>query len=299
MVRKLGEYFLANPLYAFLAVLVFTTLPLVSIPGGFLAGILVGFVTLCRGFKTGFLVLIGAAIPVIIITLWKPILLYDLVFLRCALIWVLAGIFRLSISWRLILEILTLLGLVVVLTFHLAIGDVSAWWLPKAEMVIKSVLSGQFTDERIQQMIQQLAPIATGLFCAVTILGAWIQLLLARWWQAVISYPGGLRKEFVEIRAGLILASLFTLTLLAALFGMAFAIDLLPVVILPLVIDGLCLLHKWMQYNHKIVYLLAAVYIGIVILPVIMAVILALLGYIDSWYDLRKRYFSQHSKRGV
>ncbi len=297
--RKLGEYFLANPHYAAMAALVCTTLPLVSIPGGFIAALLVGFVTLCRGFKTGLIVLIGAAVPVIIITVWKPFLLYDLVFIRCALIWLLAGIFRITLSWRLILEILTILGIAVILGFHLTLADTAAWWSPKAEMMIKTVLSSQFSDERIQQMIQQIAPIATGLFCAITILGAWVQLLLARWWQAVVFHPGGLTKEFIEIRAGWLLAAVFTLTLVAAMFGLDFAVDLLPVVILPLGIDGLCILHKWMRYNSKIIYLLAAVYIGLIILPVIVAGILALLGYIDTVYDLRKRYFTHQPRKGV
>ncbi len=297
--RKLGEYFLENPYYAALLALVCATLPLISIPGGFIASVLVGFITLCRGFKTGLIVVIGAAIPVIIITVWKPIFLYNLVLLRCILIWLLAGIFRYTLSWRLTLEILTFLGAAVILGFHIALGDTAAWWLPKAEMMIKTVFSSQLADDRIQQMIHQIAPIATGLFCAITIVGVLIQLLLARWWQAAVYHPGGLSKEFNEIRAGWLLAAFFTLTLLAALFGMDLAIDLLPVVILPLVIDGLCILHKWMKHNNKIVYLLAGVYIGLIILPVILAGILALLGYIDTLYDLRKRYFTHQPKKGV
>ena len=139
-------------------------------------------------------------------------------------------------------------------------------------------------------MIAQVVPVATGLFIALLLLGTFCQLLVARWWQATLFHPGGLAKEFVEIRSGLILAVLLTLTIIAALFGMAFAIDLLPVVILPLAIAGLSLGHKWVRQNRKVLYLLVAIYIGLIFLPVVFVAILALAGYADTWCDFR-HYF--------
>jgi hypothetical protein len=223
--------------------------------------------------------------------------------LRCILVWVLALILRSTVSWRLTLETMTILGILTVLGFHLVLEDVPGWWsvtLQRYETFLSSILSGQVTEDRVHEMVTQIIPIATGLFTALMLLGAFCELLLARWWQAALFRPGGLAKEFIEIRAGLILAGILTITVVTALFGVGFAIDLLPVVILPLTISGLSLLHKWVRYNKKIVYLLVMVYIGLIFLPMVLIMVLALAGYVDSGYDFRKRYFTNHlPKKGV
>ncbi len=299
--RKLSEYLLANPLYAMAVALFCALLPLAGIPGGFLAAILVGFVTLCRDSKTGLLVLAGVAIPVLALAVWKQTFFIDLVLVRCAFIWALASILRKWISWRLVLEVMTILGILIVLGFYLFLGDVSAWWsevFSHYEKLLNSMFSGQLTEDKVHEMVVKLIPFATGFFVSLLLAGTALQLFLARWWQAALFNSGGLGREFREIRAGIILASIFTLTLIAALSGFAFAIDLLPVVILPLIIDGLSLLHKWGHHNKKIVYLIVTVYIGFVFLPVFVLIILALAGYIDCCYDLRKRYFNI-PKKGV
>lgn len=301
--RKLSEYLLANPIYAMAAALVCALLPLISVPGGFVAAILVGFVTLCRGGKIGLLVLMGVAIPIFAMALWKRAFLIDLVLLRCMLVWLLATVLRSTVSWRLVIEIMTVLGVVVVLGFHLILEDVPLWWsavLGRYEVFLSTVLGSQISQDNLHEMLLGVIPIATGLFTALLLLGAFCQLVIARWWQAALFRSGGFAKEFVDIRPGMLLAILFTVTAIAALFRLGFAIDLFPVVVLPVAIGGISLLHKWGRYNKKGIYLIAAVYMGLIFLPMVFIVVLALAGYVDSWYDLRKRYFANHlPKKGV
>lgn len=297
--RRLGQYLLANPLHAMAVALLCALLPLLSLPGGFLAGVLIGFVTLCRGFKAGFWILIGVAIPTLAIAIWKHVFFIELGLLRWALVWFLAGVLRVTVSWRLVLEVMTVLGVLTVMGFYLVLNDVPNWWvatLTHYQPLFNEVLSGQVSADKIHQVIAQMAPIASGLFTGLLIFEVFCQLILARWWQASLFRPGGLAKEFVEIRTGVVLAVIATLAVLGAAFGIAFAIDLLPVVILPLAIAGLSLGHKWARYNRKIFYLLAIVYIGIIFLPVVLVAILALAGYIDTWWDLRKHYLTNIPK---
>jgi len=296
-VRRLGQYFLDNPLHAMAAALFFTVLPLVSIPVGFLAAILVGFVTLHRGYKLGLVVLLGVAIPAFAVAIWKQAFVIDFVLIRCLLVWLLASILCTTVSWRLVLEVMTIVGLLAVLGFHLFLEDTVAWWsgiLNHYAAFLNSIVSGQLSEDRMQELVTQAAPIASGLFSALLLSGAFAQLLLARWWQATLFRPGGLAKEFVEIRAGTILAVVLTVTLIVAVMGVDFAIDALPVVILPFAIAGLSLIHKWMRFNKKAVYLVVAVYIGLIFLPILFMSVLALAGYVDSWYNLRKRFFVNH-----
>ena len=107
-----------------------------------------------------------------------------------------------------------------VLGFHLALEDTAAWWsetLVHYESFLNTIFSGQIAEEKIHQMVSEIVPMATGLFSAVILLGVFCQLLAARWWQAALFRPGGLAKEFVEIRPGIILASLFTVTFLGSI----------------------------------------------------------------------------------
>jgi hypothetical protein len=302
-VRKLGQHLLANPAHAMAAAMLFSALPLLALPGGFLAGVLIGFITLCRGYKEGLLVLLGVAIPAVIVTFWKHSFLIDLVLLRCLVVWILAVTLRSTSSWRFVIEIMTLIGLVAVIGFYFAIPDVSAWWknlFGHYQGMFNTLLSGQISEDKVNQMINEMVPVATGIFTGLTLLGAFCQLLFSRWWQATLYRPGGLGKEFVEIRSSSILAILMTIVIVAALFHAAIAIDLLPIVIMPLALAGLCLTHKWVRHNKKIIYLLIAIYIALIFLPIVVIAILALVGYVDSWYDIRKHYLVKIlPKKGV
>ncbi|MBS0351090.1 MAG: hypothetical protein JSR33_07885 [Proteobacteria bacterium] len=302
--RKLGQYLLANPVHAMAAAMLCSVLPLLALPGGFLAGILVGFTTLCRGYKEGLLVLVGVAIPAVMVTFWKHSFLIDLVLLRCLVVWILASVLRATTSWRFVIEIITVIGVIAVIGFYLAIPDVSAWWkalFSHYQGMFNTLVSGQISEDKVSQMINDMAPVATGIFIGLIILlSAFCQSLIARWWQAALYRPGGLGKEFVEIRSGSVLATLMTIVVIAALFHVAIAVDLLPIVIMPLAIAGLCLAHKWVRQNKKIIYLLVAIYIALIFLPVVVISILALAGYVDSWYDIRKHYIVKNlPKKGV
>ncbi len=291
--RKFGQYLLANPLHALVFALFCATLP-ISMPGGFIAAIVVGLVTLSRGYKAGFIVLIGVAIPVVGFAIWQQRILFDLVLIRCILVWLFAGILGKTGIWRLVFEIMTVLGCLVVMGFHLVLTDTSSWWLALIKQYgsyFTSILAEHLNEDKVQQLLAQIAPIATGLFTALVLLGVFCQLLIARWWQASIYRPGGLAKEFVEIRNGPLLAVLLTLIFIAELIGIKIASDLLPVVLLPFMIVGLSILHKWSRVRKEFIFLLVMVYIGLIFLPLLILAILALAGYIDCWYDLRKCFF--------
>lgn len=292
--RKFGQYLLANPLHALVFALFCAILPIVSMPGGFIAAIVVGLVTLSRGYKAGFIVLIGVAIPVVGFSIWQQRILFDLVLIRCILVWLFAGILGKTGSWRLVFEVMTVFGCLVVMGFHLVLTDTASWWLALIKQYgsyFTAILAEHLSEDKVQQLLAQLAPIATGLFTALVLLGVFCQLLIARWWQANIYRPGGLAKEFVEIRNGPLLAILLTLIFIAELIGIKIASDLLPVVLLPFVIVGLSILHKWSRVRKEFIFLLVMVYIGLIFLPLLILAILALAGYIDCWYDLRKRFF--------
>lgn len=292
--RQFGKYLLANPLHALLIALFCALLPFVLIPGGFIAAIVIGLVTLCKGARIGFIILLGVALPVIALNLWKIGSLFDLLLIHCGLVWLLASVLRATGSWRLVLEIMTIIGIMVVIGFHWVLPDVSMWWidlLKKHAANLRAFSGGQITEDKLIATLGKTVSIITGCVSDIVLLGVFTQLLVARWWQAAMFRPGALAKEFFEIRNSPWIAIVLAATVFAALLDQDLALDLLPILIMPFLIEGLSLLHQWARIKKEIVYLLIAAYIGLIFLPLLLITILALAGYIDSWYDLRKRFF--------
>ncbi len=291
--RKLGQYLLANPMRAIIIALVCVILPVISLAGGFIAAILVGFITLCRGYKIGFWVLAGVAIPILGVSFWTQTLIFDFILLPAFLTWILAGVLRKTSSWRLVLELMAAAGLLTILIFHGVISDVTSWWmeiLNHYSTFINSLMSKAPSEEQMQSILTKLAPMSTGVFSVVLLTVVFCELIIARWWQASLFKPGALSKEFNEIRNSPLLAIVCALTILFRFFDWDLAVDFLPIIILPFAVEGLSLFHHWLKYSKSVLYILMIVYLLLIFLPFLMVIILGLVGYVDCWYDLRQRF---------
>lgn len=291
--RKVGELLLASNRNAAIAAFLCTLMPLIKLPGGFFAAIIVALVTLQKGFKAGLIILAWVALPAVSLLFLHRWGVFDVLLVRCLLVWLFAGILGSSAgSWRLILEISALLGFFMVVGLHLFIPDLKAWWSQQLthyfrEMGIAS--AWKLTPEKMNLLINKVAPIATGIVYVVVMMGSLLQLLLARWWQAFLFNPGGLRREFIQIRIGRLLALVAMVVLGGVFLKIDFLMDYTPVMLLPFMVSGLSLLHLFVTLNKSLVFPLILVYIGLLFLPVLVVLLLALAGYVDSWVNLRKK----------
>ncbi len=288
--RKIGEFLLAHNRNAIIVAFVCTLLPLIYLPGGFAAAIIVGLVTLKKGAKDGFWVLVWVALPAICLLFLKRFGVFDILLLRCVLVWLFAIMLRQFSSWRMILEVAVLLGFLVVAGLHLAVPDIKTWWAGHIAAYMKAfdlANAWKLSAAEVQGFIGRLVPFATGVAIVVVFMGTFIQLILARFWYAALFERGLLKKEFSEIRMGQILAVILFLAIVGAFLKMAFAIDFLPVILLPFVVAGLSFLHYWVARNKKLLIPLILIYVGLLMLPYLAVLILALLAFIDSWYDFR------------
>jgi len=245
-VRKIGEFLLANNRNAAIVAFLCTLLPLIKLPGGFLASVIVAFVTLCRGARSGLLVLVWVALPAISLLYLHRFGVFDILLLRCVLVWVFAIVLRRYGSWRLVLELAVLLGFVVIAGLHLFIPDIHGWWMNHLSGYVKDVskvTSWKLSAVETQQLIARLVPIATGVTAFVVLFGTWLLLFLARWWQSALFRVGELKKEFIQIRMSRGLAVILLVGVIGIWMKVALLVDFFPLLLLPFMIAGLSILH--------------------------------------------------------
>lgn len=290
--RKVGEFLLASNKNAAIIAFLCTLLPLIGLPGGFLVSILLGFVTLCRGARSGLIILAWVALPAISLLYLHRFGVFDVLLLRCVLVWVFALVLRKYGSWRLVLESEVLLGFFVILGMHLVLGDVQGWWANHLGTYLgeaSKLTSWKLSAADTQNLIDRLAPVATGVATSVLLFGIWLLLFLARWWQSAIFRPGELRKEFLQLRMSRGLAVILAVSAVGIWLKLSFVIDFFPVLLLPFMLAGLSVLHFLVSIKKGLLLLLILMYVGLLFSPFFIVLLLSSVGYFDTWFDFRKR----------
>lgn len=298
--KKLGEYLLANNMRAAIVALMCALTPLIQLPGGFIAAVIVGLVTLRKGAKAGLFIVAFAALPAISLLISRGFEygLYDTLLIRCTLVWtcVLVWVFALMLrrwnSWTLVLEVMAVIGVIAVLVIHAAVPDIKQDWIAalmhfyKGFAAVSSFI--QIPSGKAADYVKQLAPFATGSAVFLLFFGVFLQLLLARWWQSVIFLPGGFRQEFIQIRVDRIAAIVLAVATVGMYWQAAWLIDLYPVLLLPFMVAGLSIVHHLTGKRKHMIFLLIAMYVALVILHFIAVAVLSLISFIDSWANFRR-----------
>jgi uncharacterized protein YybS (DUF2232 family) len=116
---------------------------------------------------------------------------------------------------------------------------------------------------------------------------------MARWWQALLFNPQGFQKEFHNLRFGKYIA-IFTLFLVAMNFIPVVSIshlsrDGLTVVLFTVyLLQGLAIGHFIIASKN----LNRAWFIALYFVAIFSYLLVAVLGFIDTWFDFRKRFTS-------
>ncbi|MCX7125306.1 MAG: hypothetical protein NTU49_06070, partial [Gammaproteobacteria bacterium] len=173
--NSLGKFLLAKDRNAIVIAFLCALLQIFHFPTGFIAVIIVGLVTLQKGAKSGFWILTWVALPTISLLALRHVGLFDLLFLRCIVLWLLAILLRRYQSWGLLLEIVAFVGVICILLLHLRLPNLQQWWAQELSAYIKPVIAESHWHIKITpaEFAARLSPFATGLsafFIAVTVL---------------------------------------------------------------------------------------------------------------------------------
>lgn len=268
----------------------------------------------------------GSVLPSI--TTWSLIGL-GIPILSNVLTWVFAVMLRKQASWSQILQVAALAGVLTVSVIHLAYPDIMDWWgmklqeyyaevpasvLKDAQAVTKAVKSNPQTVDEVTSAANELTNklanskaevakltniykyYATGVGIALVLFYALMQLAVARWWQAIVFNPGGLKRELHNIRLSHLAGVLFILSLILAYLENSVVLDIMPILYALFVAAGLSLIH----YLFGLMSSSVSSWIGLVVFYIVfiismftvpaIAILVGLLALVDIWWDVRKRF---------
>ena len=291
----LAQFIMRNPLSAALVAASCAVLSLLLPPLLLLSGATVALVSLRKGAQQGALTIalasigtgvlaylsIGAALPVIWLALlhWLPLL-------------VLAVVLRATVSLAFTLQYAALLGSAAVLGFYLILGDPAAWWINIVDATLSELQQADFVRdplllEQLREIIEAWAPLLPGQIVSSLLLSLVLALLLGRWWQSLLYYPGGFQQEMHSLRLGHPLALGMVLLLgLSLALGWPILINLALVVGLICTVYGIALVHALVALAGLSKIWLVLFYL---LLFIVLSQLVLVLALVDAWVDFRSR----------
>ena len=260
-------------------------LPLISSLAGLIGLAVVGLVALRKGLQEGLLVLVGALIgPFLVVqsTIYLATIVAPFVGIALA-----AEVLRLTRSWP--KTLLVIAGLSAL--FWLMLDTVLATGELKLQLIQQfDVLAGEGSENPLLAMFGQYSEADwVAVLGIATSLELLIGLLLARWWQAMLYNPGGLRIELHGLRFSRLQAvAIVGLILFCSIMGEQYQLWV-NVLALPLLVAGISLVHWFIGRRGLATQTLILFYIGLVVVMPLFAPMLVVIAFTDSIVDLRYR----------
>lgn len=274
--------------------------PPLSSPLAYLGTAVLGLVTLRLGGLEGLRVLAGGLAALAVLGLLAGGVSVPLV-VSAALLWLpmlpLALLLRVSRSLALTLQIAAVSGVLLVVIAHAALGDPEQWWLPRLQAALAPAFKQHGLDAA--RYVPELARWMTAMSVAALVFGVLLSLFLARGWQAGLYNPGGFGAEFRALRLGrrfalatALIGAVAALPIRGAV--VTIAADALLALLLVYLLQGLALVHALV--HTRVVRpparrgWLGAVYVVLLFAAPNIVPLLAMMGWVDAWVDMRKRW---------
>lgn len=295
LLRRFTQFVLQARLQAMAIAFVLACIPLVGVT---ISVLIAGLVTLRKGSFEGALVFIAATLPSVYF-MHSSVILLGIMLASNVLMWVFAVVLREYNNWNFILELAILIGVLFISGVHIFNPDIQVWWQAQLMAYFKTLsmmdvfggagLSPKDMQIQMTALVNQYAVYATGLVVACVFFNSLLQLVLARWWQAFMFNPGGLRKELHQIRLSHIAGIVFILGLIFSYFGNNLSLDSMPILYVIFCAAGLSVLHSVVAFTNMAWLLLAFIYVGLILFPQLSIMVVAFIGLLDTWLDFRKR----------
>jgi hypothetical protein len=293
--KWIAAYIMRGRLEAILLASTLAMLSLMLVPLSVFSSGAVALVTLRKGAYEGLAILaissIAAGILATLIQVpYTFILLYVLVLWLP--IWFIAVVLREGRHISLAVEIAVLIGIVGVIGYYLFNADPAAMW----KQVMPRMVPPNAPIENVQQMIGLMAPYMTGIAAAGAVFSMLLGLFLGRWWQAILYNPGGFRQEFlglkVQPRLAFVSIAIIGIAIVSSgvVSQIAWNTTILMFVLYTFI--GTAVLHTVFSRMKIGQFAVPMFYITLFFIPHSLLPV-ALVGFSDTWLDIRKRTLNQ------
>lgn len=297
--KALASYIMRGPMQAAMVVALTSALSLIASPVNLFTAGAVALVTLRNGWRSGLLVMAGgvaaAAAMGFVATQSTPMMTGFVIAVAAVVVpvWLLSVVLRATISLGLTVALATVGGAVLVLTIYAVTGDPQETWRTILDdaFAANAVALGATTEDT-QTIVETFSRLITGVLAAALVTSTIVGLFLGRWWQSLLYHPGGFREEFCKLALGRGLAAIAGVLVVGAVFlsGVpgALASDLTWVVGVVYAFVGVAIFHHVAAAKGWGNGPIFAFYVAMLIPHV--AVLLAVIAWVDTWLDFRKRF---------
>lgn len=281
------------------------------------AMVIQGLVTLRQGMQKGFIVTVGGASLGAVLGFVAFGFITEVSFesLASSLLWVLslalpfwliAGLLRRTVSLALTMQIMTLFFMMLFIASFIA--DISIFpdyfrvaIIETARNLVSNIAEAQQTANLDAELvlttekIENITSFLVNLFEIISIYSMYtIFLISARAWQSALFMPGGFKKDFVQLKAGYLITTIFVCFWLLILIkpGTNLTYALLGAELICaiwLFIIGLSYVH-WLIYSFNLSIGILVFFYLLLVLPIVSSIVvfmLIIIGLIDGFYDLR------------
>jgi len=283
--------------YAILCAAVLSIMPFAS----WLSVAIVAFVALRKGAKPGFEVLFPAAVVhsvplMVLVPVGSALINTAVAYLPC---YIAALGLRKAANWQAVASIFLVQAFTVFLLIQLLLPNFAVEQFVQFKKMLSYYPEYQQFIENSTQGVSSLD--MAQLFLGVQILSvgvsALMSLLFARFVQAKLFVPGGLKAELVEFRGGRLAFFILIGVSIASYYEYAFAINLLPLTLSYFLLAGFNLVcfvlaRKWRVKAMVLLLLL------IMFQPTLMLFTYILFGLLDSLFNFRL-YLPERTRESI
>jgi len=206
-------------------------------------------------------------------------------------VWLISIVLREGRHLSLAVEITILLGILGVAGFYVYNNQPVTMW----KQVLLAMIPPDAPVENVQQTIDLLAQYMTGVVAAGSVFGLLFGLFLGRWWQSILYNPGGFKQEFLSLSTqprlalGSVAIAVFAWASSGAVAEAARNITILLFVLY--IFIGTAVLHSVFANMKQGRFMTPMLYVTLFLIPHTMLPV-AIVGLIDPWLDLRKKFKS-------
>jgi len=297
-VQSLAQFAMRGRAQATLVVAACAMLALLVPIVGLLSSAGIALVTLRRGAVEGLVLIASSGLATVLgaaMLLGARLTDIGLVLILWLPIWMLALALRRTRSLDLTVQLAAVLGLLVVIGFHLEPTDPALYWAEVLEPLSARLVDSQVIDAATaERLVAQVKHWMTGLFAAALYLELLLALFVGRWWQALLYNPGGFDAEFraLRVRVEVGNVTLALLALLLAFEGPWWVAELLVLAMPLYLLQGLAVVHELVHTRAPgrgwLFGFYALLSLSLLAMPAAVLLVLVL-GFLDCWADFRKR----------
>lgn len=291
----LARFILRGPGQAALVMAVSATLAAKFMPFSWIGAAALSLIVLHQDKEVAFKVTAIATLATVVmgqVLLGTPLLAVGYLLFLWLPTGLIAYYLRQSVSLALSLQLLALLGLAIVAVLYLMFPSMGEFWRENFEQILKPAIeqSGtQIDPVQLDSLLTLFERSIAGLLSVVMVSSILIGLLIGRWWQAALFNPGGLTREFNELRLGKVFASAAALFLLAnAFIDNDWVLGSMILMVSMTLVQGTAIMHGVIAKRQLSRGWMFGFYVLLFLIPQV-TIVLAVMGILDAWVDIRKQ----------